>query len=257
MAILFLLFAACVTGSPVAAQVYEATYQADIFTINGKPRSGEVHLRFTGREALFYHPSWPETTEYTAKGMATSFVIGDPEGMPVYTSLPDGTQQYKTDYSAPDTGPFLFTDSIPHVDWQLLPESDTVAGLPVAHASGTYGGPLYDVWYAPDVPVPFGPYRFGGLPGLIVKIGSADGLVGYRLTGLGEAPPDTAPPAPPRRGQPMTDAEFERYIINRLLQVESLSTASVQSTNNSPDPNYDIEVDRWDTIRNYKKDRGY
>ena len=50
-------------------------------------------------------------------------------------------------------------------NWQITNERDTILGFPVIKAiSGNV-----EVWFTPQIPVPFGPAGFGGLPGLILK----------------------------------------------------------------------------------------
>ena len=49
--------------------------------------------------------------------------------------------------------------------WKITKKSDTILGYPVIKAVD--GETM--VWFTPDIPVPFGPARYGGLPGLILK----------------------------------------------------------------------------------------
>ena len=37
-------------------------------------------------------------------------------------------------------------------------------------ATLTFGQRVYTAWYAPDIPIHYGPYKFEGLPGLIMQI---------------------------------------------------------------------------------------
>lgn len=241
----------------LSGQVSVATYQAEIHTGNGKARSGVVELRFSTTKALFYHPSWPKETEYLANGSVTNVVIGDYEGMPVYTSLPEKIQISKGEYAATPENLFIFTDTIPKIDWHVLDKTKKIDGITAYAAEGYFGGRDYIAWFASEIPVPFGPYKFGGLPGLIVDIASADGLVKYRLLSLRHGIVDDTPMTPPKNGLYISEDDFRDHVIKRLIRVESLSTAEYQITNGSPDPNYDIEVNRWNIISKYKEQRGY
>mgnify|MGYP003657679479 CR=1 FL=1 len=44
-----------------------------------------------------------------------------------------------------------------------------------------FRGRDYDIWYTYDIPTPFGPWKFNGLPGLIVKITSLDKQINFQL----------------------------------------------------------------------------
>lgn len=57
-------------------------------------------------------------------------------------------------------------------DWTITEESDTILNLPVIKAYKTEDpdfGKTF-VWFTTQIPIPAGPYRYSGLPGLILKI---------------------------------------------------------------------------------------
>ncbi|PKP34972.1 MAG: hypothetical protein CVU00_04400 [Bacteroidetes bacterium HGW-Bacteroidetes-17] len=55
-------------------------------------------------------------------------------------------------------------------DWKLLSDTSTIAGYKVQKASCDYGGRSWVAWFSPEIPFNDGPYKFNGLPGLILKI---------------------------------------------------------------------------------------
>ena len=56
-------------------------------------------------------------------------------------------------------------------DWEIYEEeSKEVCGFICRKAVLNFGEEQYPVWFAPDVPLPFGPYRYMGLPGLILEM---------------------------------------------------------------------------------------
>ncbi len=55
--------------------------------------------------------------------------------------------------------------------WKLITQKDTVIlGYSCQMARTTYAGRDWVAWYSPQIPVADGPYKFNGLPGLILKI---------------------------------------------------------------------------------------
>lgn len=68
--------------------------------------------------------------------------------------------------------PFLvYSDSIPTLKWDFSGEdNDTIMGYECRKATTEFAGRQYAAWFAPEIPLPFGPYKFGDLPGLILKI---------------------------------------------------------------------------------------
>jgi GLPGLI family protein len=62
----------------------------------------------------------------------------------------------------------------PELDWEISSKIDTLIGVEVKEATVHYAGRNYIAWFAPSIPIPFGPYVFKGLPGLILKIYDMD-----------------------------------------------------------------------------------
>jgi GLPGLI family protein len=58
--------------------------------------------------------------------------------------------------------------------WEITDESKVVAEYKCLKAKTTFRGREWIVWFAPDIPVPFGPWKLHGLPGLILESCSAD-----------------------------------------------------------------------------------
>lgn len=72
-------------------------------------------------------------------------------------------------------GTFIYQDSVPTIAWQFVPEETaTILGYECAKATCEFAGRTYSAWFTQELPLPFGPYKFGGLPGLILKIEDAE-----------------------------------------------------------------------------------
>jgi GLPGLI family protein len=55
-------------------------------------------------------------------------------------------------------------------DWVLFADTASHAGYLCQKATTTFGGRDYVAWFTTELPIPDGPYKFGGLPGLIVML---------------------------------------------------------------------------------------
>ena len=55
-------------------------------------------------------------------------------------------------------------------DWKLTDEKKKVKDLHLQKATATWGGRNWTAWFTPDIPFQEGPYKFHGLPGLIVEL---------------------------------------------------------------------------------------
>ena len=65
---------------------------------------------------------------------------------------------------------YTFEEEMESPDWALESDTLTVCGYTCKKATTTYFGRNYTAWYAPEIPVSDGPWKFFGLPGLILKV---------------------------------------------------------------------------------------
>ena len=72
-------------------------------------------------------------------------------------------------------GTLCYVDSIPSLAWNYMDaQSDTILGYECQKATALFAGRTYTAWFTTEIPLPYGPYKFGGLPGLILRIQDAD-----------------------------------------------------------------------------------
>ena len=70
---------------------------------------------------------------------------------------------------------FVYPDSVPSREWNFIDEeTDSIMGYDCRKATVEFAGRSYTAWFTPEIPLPFGPYKFGGLPGLILKLEDAE-----------------------------------------------------------------------------------
>lgn len=55
-------------------------------------------------------------------------------------------------------------------NWKLIDETKIINTIICKKAEVNFKGRNWIAWYSPEIPLPYGPYKFSGLPGLIVKI---------------------------------------------------------------------------------------
>ena len=65
---------------------------------------------------------------------------------------------------------YTFEEDMESPDWTLESDTLTVCGYTCKKATTTYFGRNYTAWYAPEIPISDGPWKFFGLPGLILKV---------------------------------------------------------------------------------------
>ena len=88
---------------------------------------------------------------------------------------------------------FVCTEDYAAPLWQPVADSSAVIiGYPCSLAVTTYKGRTWYAWYAEDIPLDAGPWKLGGLPGLILRAYDSQRHYVFDATGMVEA----APPAP-------------------------------------------------------------
>ncbi len=66
-------------------------------------------------------------------------------------------------------------------NWKLVNETKVISSFNCKKAEVRYKGRDWTAWYSTDIPFPYGPYKFSGLPGLIVKITDKTGDYDFEL----------------------------------------------------------------------------
>ncbi len=65
---------------------------------------------------------------------------------------------------------FKYEENLDVFNWHLTQDTATICGYHTQKAICDYGGRSWIAWFSPEIPFNDGPYKFNGLPGLIVKI---------------------------------------------------------------------------------------
>lgn len=86
----------------------------------------------------------------------------------IYKNYPEYGQVMLTDYK---NKKYLSVVENVNINWEIVPNSDTIfLGYNCKKAKCTFGGRNYIALFTPEIPINDGPYKFFGLPGLILKI---------------------------------------------------------------------------------------
>jgi GLPGLI family protein len=57
----------------------------------------------------------------------------------------------------------------PVIDWELKKETKKIGNFKAKKAIGEFRGRTYTAWYTTEIPLPYGPWKLQGLPGLILE----------------------------------------------------------------------------------------
>ncbi|WP_277110926.1 GLPGLI family protein [Chryseobacterium taklimakanense] len=70
------------------------------------------------------------------------------------------------------------------IKWKILPEKEKIGEFETQKAETFMFGRKWTAWYTPEIPIQDGPYKFRGLPGLIVKVSDPKNTHVFELKGV-------------------------------------------------------------------------
>ena len=97
------------------------------------------------------------------------------EGLQVYSSKITDSMYFVNAFSL--VSKLIYgKEEIPKIKWELKNEYKEIGGFNCKKAIGNFRGREYTCWYSEDIPLPYGPWKLQGLPGLILEAKSNDGF---------------------------------------------------------------------------------
>ena len=81
-----------------------------------------------------------------------------------------------------------YTEPYPLQQWKMGAETQTILGHRCQKATCHWRGRDFVAWFAPDIPVKAGPWKFGGLPGLILKLQDKAGIYRFEAVQISSKP---------------------------------------------------------------------
>lgn len=82
------------------------------------------------------------------------------------------------------TQKYQYEENCPKLEWEILKGDTIIAGYHCNKAKTKLFGREYIAWYSTDVNMPYGPYKFNGLPGLVLSVMDTQGHFEFTLDGL-------------------------------------------------------------------------
>lgn len=87
-------------------------------------------------------------------------------------------------YSLDVLNAYKYEETTPRLEWTITNEKLDTLDYHCKVATCSYAGRDYKAWFTEDIPVRFGPWKLGGLPGLIIKAETQDGDYQFVLAGI-------------------------------------------------------------------------
>ena len=166
---------------------YKLTYLKDSLKLNEKSTDLQVLLigknisKYYSHYALDYnffviehlkkHDTYPRAKENGAWSYE------------VFKNYPQGKETV-TDIASILRGNYIYEENSLVFDWKISDEKRTILSYHCQKATVSFRGRDFIAWFAPDIPIPNGPWKFGSLPGLILNLSDSKNNFVYECQGL-------------------------------------------------------------------------
>ena len=84
---------------------------------------------------------------------------------------------------------FYYVEENNGLDWKMSSETKIIKGYKTQKATTSFAGRDYIAWFTPEIPIPDGPYKFYGLPGLLLEIADTKNDYIFNFIGLEKLSP--------------------------------------------------------------------
>lgn len=86
---------------------------------------------------------------------------------------------------------YILKGDFPLLDWEIFDDSKVIGGYTCQKAVTDFKGRTYEAWFTTEIPMPFGPWKLHGLPGLILSAKDVKEEVIFEFDGFDKIEGDT------------------------------------------------------------------
>lgn len=134
---------------------------------------------------------------------------------------------------------YLIEEPVPQCAWEIADSTKTILGYECQMATADFHGRTWTAWFTPEIPVTNGPWKLGGLPGLILEAVDDSGLYTFEATGLQQSSRSIIPVYSSDAYDPVDRKEFlkmkRKMIDNTISEINAqLSGLGISIASISP-----------------------
>lgn len=181
--ILFFTLLSILSFSQNTRFIYQVSMKTDSLSA---PKVENAYLDISAEKSLFYGEKRMQRDSIIRRAMETRNFNFDRNQM----------EQYRTSINYlieknPSTKIITYKDRIARdqysydeertLTWKILPETVKIGEYETQKAETEFAGRKWFAWFTQDLPFMDGPYKFSGLPGLIIKVEDAKGDYSFDL----------------------------------------------------------------------------
>lgn len=216
LTIIVLFFVSQIALAQTTRFIYQVTMKLDS-TNQNSIKTENAYLDTTPEKSIFYGEKRLQRDSLISKIVETRGASFDRNLMQNLRSDIDFTIEKdfktgtKTYNSRIGRDQYAYDEDRP-MEWKILGETAKIGEYKTQKAETQFAGRIWYAWFAADLPIQDGPYKFAGLPGLIVKIEDAKGDYSFDLK---EAKKISSPAVFEQRGNII---KVKRTVFNQQLE---------------------------------------
>lgn len=146
---------------------------------------------------------------YDTSGIMIKVSDYDEKGKMVYRNFKEKTITLRQT-TVGNLNAFTVDDIWLPINWKILDEQKIISGYHCQKAIGQFRGREYTAWFTSEIPVPYGPWKLFGLPGLILAAQDKKGIFKVTATTI-QYPADTVLIEKPLEAENKTMKEYVYY----------------------------------------------
>lgn len=141
---------------------------------------GDSISLYQGRSHFIY-----DTVSRNFKSLKEAFEYinrpNSPHGSTLYTIYKNYPHGKTTTIEPIITDYYKYSEPLNVFNWRIESDTTVINTYKVQKATCRFGGRNWIAWFCADIPISDGPYKFCGLPGLIVKLNDTRNFYTYKL----------------------------------------------------------------------------
>lgn len=184
-----------------------------------KERKSQKVLYFTPEASLFQLNTGQQEEET---------VTSEEQGAMVMVKMVQPDDKFYADLSSKKTIEqrdfmsriFLVEHSIDASGWKITGNQKTILGYPCQEAVQVKDSTPITAWFAPSIPVPSGPGKYLGLPGLVLSVDVKNGHQVIAATSIEPGPIGKDLIVKPKGGKKVSPEEYDQIVAEKRKEME-------------------------------------
>lgn len=188
---LLLILLSAVYSAQNSRMIYQYTFRPDSTKVDSL-KTEWMYLDINKNGSKYYSKSTFESDSTVSESIKKQMAAGM-KNISVSRQNRGGEINYEVEKTYPEYKTYLTArignDSYKvledrKIEWKITPEKNKIGAFNTQKATASFAGRNWTAWFTNEVPVLDGPYKFSGLPGLIVEVSDDAGSHKMELKGI-------------------------------------------------------------------------